>query len=244
MLGDPALREAFLEKEHLHELLAKNTWIFGEAYNLTVNEGSLTEVVRKHVIAAGLPVVVDEPILQTDGRSGRVDLMLTRAMGAHAHSREHVVVELKRPSVAGGEEVIRQTIRYARAIAADPRWADTNTTWTFWAVTYDLDEYGQGQMKLRDRPRGQLEKGDNYTVWLRTWGQLFEDCRARMQFLRDALELQTRNEVGVRHLQTAYPAHMPVIVEESEPDGSAHLRAVKRTRAARSMTTKAKRSKR
>jgi hypothetical protein len=34
MLGDPALRDTFLERDHLHELLAKNTWIFGDAYSL------------------------------------------------------------------------------------------------------------------------------------------------------------------------------------------------------------------
>src|SRR5688572_22811676 len=95
MLGDRALRDTFLERDHLHELLAKNTWIFGDAYSLTVSDESLTEAVRNHIEAAGLPIVVDEPVLQSDGRQGRVDLMLTRALGAPAHSREHLIIELK-----------------------------------------------------------------------------------------------------------------------------------------------------
>jgi hypothetical protein len=40
MINDPSLRQHFLEREHLHELLARNTWIFGEAYNLTASDES------------------------------------------------------------------------------------------------------------------------------------------------------------------------------------------------------------
>jgi hypothetical protein len=51
-------------------------------------------------------------------------------------------VELKRPTVTGGEEIVAQVKKYARALAANPRWTDTKTTWTFWAVTYELDSFG------------------------------------------------------------------------------------------------------
>jgi len=229
MLADPALRETFLEREHLHELLAKNTWIFGDAYALTVSDESLTEAVRQHVEAASLSVVVDENVLQSDGRQGRLDLMLTRALGAPAHSREHLVIEIKRPTVDGGEKIVSQVKRYARALAADARWADTKTTWTFWAVTYDLDAYGKAEISQADRPRGRIDVGANYVVWLRTWGSLLEDCRARMNYLREALELETKKEAGVRHLRDNYPGHMPEIVETSV-NGRVRQSSVKRTR--------------
>ena len=112
MLVDPSLRDGFLEREHLHELLTKNTWIFGDAYALTASDNSLTEAVRRHVEKAQLDVVVDEPIRQSDGRQGRLDLMFTRALGSPAHSREHLVVELKRPTVKGGEEIVSQVKKY------------------------------------------------------------------------------------------------------------------------------------
>lgn len=230
MLADPALREGFLEREHLHELLAKNTWIFGDAYALTVSDESLTEAVRHHVEAASLPVVVDENVLQSDGRQGRVDLMLTRALGAPAHSREHLVIEIKRPTVRGGEEIVSQVKRYARALAADARWVDTKTTWTFWAVTYDLDSFGKAEISQADRPRGRIDVGVNYVVWLRTWGSLLEDCRARMSYLREALELETKKEAGVRHLRDNYPGQMPEIVE-APVNGRLRQASVKRTRS-------------
>ena len=229
MLADPDLRAGFLEREHLHDLLAKNTWIFGDAYALTVSDGSLTETVRRHVDSAGLKIAVDEPVLQSDGRSGRVDLVLTRALGVVNHSREHLVIELKRPSVKGGLEVITQIKKYARALAADPRWAATRTTWTFTAVTYELDSDGESETNQRDRPRDMVHSGPNYNIWLRTWGGLLEDCRARLQYLRDALEIETKKEAGVRHLQQNYAESMPEIVEK-KINGRVRQVSVKRPR--------------
>ena len=155
--------------------------------------------------------------------------MFTRALGALAHSREHLVVELKRPTVKGGEEIVSQVKKYARALAADARWADTNTKWTFWAVTYELDSFGQDEVNQADRPRGRIDVGKNHVVWLRTWGTLLEDCRARMQFLREALEIETNQEAGVRHLQQNYSDSMPRIVE-TEKEGRQTLASVRRRR--------------
>jgi len=229
MLATPELREEFLERDHLHELLAKNTWIFGDAYSLTASDEYLTDAVRRHVQLSGLDIVVDEPVLQSDGRRGRVDLMLTRALGAPAHSREHLVIELKRPSVRGGEDIVAQVKKYARALAGDARWAGTDTRWTFWAVVYDLDAYGQAEITQRDRPRGRIDLGDYHSAWLRTWGSLLKDCRARMNYLREALETETRKEAGVRHLQQTHSAHMPAIVE-TVTNGRVEQVAVKRVR--------------
>lgn len=229
MLADPDLRAGFLERDHLHELLAKNTWIFGDAYALTASDESLTEGVRRHVEKANLDIVVDEPILQSDGRQGRVDLMLTRALGALAHSREHLVIELKRPTVTGGEEIVAQVKRYARALAADPRWTDTNTRWTFWAVTYALDEYGEGEIDQPDRPRGRIDIGKHHVAWLRTWGSLLEDCRSRLEYLREALVTETKKEAGVRHLKQNYAESMPDVVETTT-NGRVKQASVQRTR--------------
>jgi hypothetical protein len=91
---------------------------------------------------AGRRVRRDKQASPQNHRQGRVDLMLTRALGAPAHWREHLVIELKRPTVTGGEEIVAQVKKSARALAADPRWTDTKTTWTFWAVTYELDSFG------------------------------------------------------------------------------------------------------
>jgi len=78
MLFDPDLKKHFKERAQLHQILADNTWIFGEEFALAVNDQSLTAVLRQALKAAGREIVIDEPVRRSDGRLGRVDLMLTR----------------------------------------------------------------------------------------------------------------------------------------------------------------------
>jgi hypothetical protein len=66
--------------------------------------------------------------------------------------------------------VITQIKQYARALAANARWSNTKTAWTFTAVTYELDSDGVAETNQRDRPRNMIHIGENYTIWLRTWG--------------------------------------------------------------------------
>lgn len=49
LLFDPEYKSRFKERSQLHRILAdNNTWLFGEEFSLTVDDQSLTEVLRKH----------------------------------------------------------------------------------------------------------------------------------------------------------------------------------------------------
>ena len=60
MLFDSELKKSFKERAQLHRILADNTWVFGEEFALTVDDRSLTEVLRQHLKSAGQEVVIDE----------------------------------------------------------------------------------------------------------------------------------------------------------------------------------------
>jgi len=97
------------ERSQLHRMIAEsNTWIFGEEFHMTVDDQSLTEVLRKHQKLIGTNTVIDRPVTRVDGKVGIVDLMLSRAI---PHQREgeceHLVVELKRPSCKIGSAEIK-----------------------------------------------------------------------------------------------------------------------------------------
>src|SRR5208282_1427969 len=62
MLFDPDLKKHFKERAQLHQILADNTWIFGEEFALAVNDQSLTEVLRQALKAADREIVIDEPV--------------------------------------------------------------------------------------------------------------------------------------------------------------------------------------
>ena len=66
------------KRSQLHRILAENTWIFGEHFNLTVDDQSLTNVLRKHARVFGSDLVIDRPVTKVGGSQGIVDLMMSR----------------------------------------------------------------------------------------------------------------------------------------------------------------------
>ena len=75
MLFDPDLKKHFKERSQLHRILADNTWVFGQEFALTVDDRSLTEVLRQHLKAAGREIVINEPVKRLDDTTGIVDLI-------------------------------------------------------------------------------------------------------------------------------------------------------------------------
>ena len=49
---------------------------------------------------------------------------------------------------------------------------------------YDLDRIRKHEINRPDLPHGRIDSGKNYVAWLRIWGSLLEDCRARLEYLR------------------------------------------------------------
>src|SRR5205823_12358885 len=132
-----------------------------------------------------------EAVLRDDGTVGIVDLMLSRSIPqSRTDEREHLIVELKRPKKVIDSGVYDQIESYALAVAADERFRDTKTRWIFWAVSNDISETVRKKAKQRNRPEGILYDDDEgrITVWVRSWGQIIQDCRARLEFFRQQLE--------------------------------------------------------
>ena len=81
LLFDPESKKLLKERSQLHRMIAENnTWIFGEEFNLTVDDQSLTAVLRKHRKLIGEETVIDQPVKKIDGKVGIVDLMLSRSV--------------------------------------------------------------------------------------------------------------------------------------------------------------------
>src|SRR5690606_24972393 len=103
-----------LERAQLHEVVAQNVWLFGEQYTLTVSDKDLTHVLRKHAKSQPGAKIIDRPVKRADGSVGIVDLMLSRAAKpVRSGEIEHLIVELKRPTVAVGVTELTQAFSYA-----------------------------------------------------------------------------------------------------------------------------------
>jgi hypothetical protein len=141
-----------------------------------------------------------------------VDLMLSRTIPQpRADEREHLVVELKRPKQDIDSTVATQIESYALAVAADERFRDTKTRWIFWAVSNDISETVRKKAKQRNRPEGILYDDDEgrITVWVRSWGQIIQDCRARLEFFRQQLEYSADKDSALTYLRKTHERYLP-----------------------------------
>jgi hypothetical protein len=220
LVFEPESKEVLLERRQLHKILEHETWIFGEQFNLTLSDQSLTEVLRRHLRILGREhEAVNASVHRENGSSGIVDLMLSRIIPMpRADQREHLVVELKRPSKKIDLEVLHQIQSYAFAVAEDERFRDTETTWVFWAMSNEMSNDARRSAHQSNRPEGLVfeDAQVRIQVWAKTWGQLLEDCRARLDFFQRSLEYTADDESALEYLRTVYAQYMPSALLDQE----------------------------
>ncbi|RJO73137.1 MAG: DNA mismatch repair protein [Myxococcales bacterium] len=201
------------ERQHLHRIIAENTWIFGEEFHLSVDDQSLTEVLRKHLAILDKDRTELAPVKTLEGGTGIVDLMLSKKIPQPRRDQiEHLVIELKRPSQDITSEVTTQIEKYAFAVAEDERFKGTPTRWIFWAVSNDMDKHTRRKTtNQKNRPDGILHEAEdqNITIWVKTWAQIIEACRARLAFFQEGLNYMATQDAGLSYVQELYSKYLP-----------------------------------
>jgi hypothetical protein len=211
----PDSRETLLERKQLHKILAKETWIFGEEFNLSVSDKSLTEVLRKHIHLLGREPEKLETVLRDDDSVGIVDLMLSRRIPQpKAEEREHLVIELKRPKQSVDSTVVDQITSYAFAVANDERFKDTKTRWVFWAISNEVGDSVRWRAKQRNRPEGLLHDDEEGRVfiWVKSWGQVIEECRGRLEFFQEQLQYSADDATALEYLRKIHEQYLPKVL--------------------------------
>lgn len=217
LIFTPDSKRQLLERDQLQNILVNETWIFGEEFNLTLHERSLTEVLRQHLHLLGRDDFVSSPTLRDDGSSGRVDMMLSRLVPqTRPEDREHLVVELKRPSQCIDSKIASQIESYAFAVMDDERFRDTGTKWTFFAISNDMSDNVRKKVRQAGRAEGILyeDEGGKIKVWVKTWGQLIESSRARLTFFADRLGYAADDESALAYLRKTHEQYLPTCLAE------------------------------
>ena len=240
LLYDPQSRATLKERSQLHKLISRNTWIFGDEFYLVNNDESLTNVLRKHVQNVAFDVDLDTPVLREDGSTGVVDIglsnvppepeeekdvIVSKILERHpSEGKHHLVIELKRPSQNITSEVIGQVRSYAFAVAADERFQNVRTNWTFWALSNKMNEQAQLESQMENQPQGVVyqSKADarrnyNMTIWAKSWSEIIEECTARLKFFQDRLNYNASQSSGRKYLREAYPKFIPPKPEDEKP---------------------------
>jgi hypothetical protein len=148
-----------------------------------------------------------------------VDLMLSRSVPQnHVEEREHLVVELKRPSAKVGPKEITQIEQYAYTVADDERFRHLETRWSFWIISNDLERFAKVKTRQKDRPRGQISETEDgrIKVWVKTWSEILAEANARMRFVQQHLQANVDKENALKYLKRNYDRYLKGVAEDED----------------------------
>lgn len=203
-------KKIFLERDQLHKMLEQEAWLFHEEFALSASEKRLEDVLEKHIGKLGDR---GEPVLLPDGKTGRIDMLLSKVNQPRDGEFDYLVVELKRPTKKIDSDVISQVKKYAMAVANDERFKGEPAKWTFIAISNDMDEYAHLDATQRDKPKGMIwDHSDlNITVWVKTWAEIIGAARAKLNFINDKLEYKADHESAIEYLEETHNKFIPRI---------------------------------
>jgi hypothetical protein len=212
LLFDEKSKKQLLERKGLHRIIAGESWIFGEEYNLTNDDENLREVLKKHQERLGNKIDIHNPVLLPDGKGGVIDLVLGRTIPMpRADEHENLVIELKRPKVPIDQKALDQIDKYANAVASDERFRNTNTKWKFIAVSNEITDDVLRKAKQKGLPQGCVYDytEEKISVWVKTWSTVLDECKSRLQFFQERLDFKSERNDAIAHLRQTYNKYLP-----------------------------------
>ena len=164
---------------------------------MAADDESLDEVLNKHLKILGRTRQDDTPVLDEHGRVRIIDLMLSKRIPLpNPEQRQHLVIELKRPKQRIDGRVHNQIVEYAITVRNDERFRDTQTEWHFWAVSNEMDQSVRALANQKNRAAGLLHDGtENVYVWAKTWAQIIQECKGRLEFFGNRLQYQADRDL-------------------------------------------------
>ncbi len=218
LIFDKETKKTLLERDQLHKILESEAWIFDEEFALSGSEKSLEDVLALHLGKMRGKEDLD-PVLREGDQEGRIDLMFSRVVQPRHDERDHLVVELKRPSQNINSKILSQVESYAIAVAEDPRFLKEKTRWRFIVVSNSMDDHAKRKASQKDRRKGLIfDDGDiNIQVWAFEWTDIIANARARLQFINESLSYEASRETSRAYLEKTHAKFIPDI-DSSEND--------------------------
>jgi hypothetical protein len=101
------------------------------------------------------------------------------------------------------------------AVSKDERFHTVKgVRWHFWIVSNSYDEFARADIEGGPDPARQLiHRKDNISVGIKTWGELIEENRARLQFFQEHLQHSADESAAIQHLQQKHSKYLEGVME-------------------------------
>ncbi|MBK7691210.1 MAG: hypothetical protein IPJ31_08865 [Bacteroidetes bacterium] len=189
------LNKDFLERRHLHKIIIQETWLFGEEYTYGVDDVTLKNVLKSY-LKDSLKRDDFEEILESEDNSelGTIpDVCLWQQYSNGKSGFENLVIELKKPKLDAGFDEKTQIESYATKVANDKRFPKGKTRWKFILVTKDIKREIEPLLNQKNRKYGHIHEGDNFDVFILTWGDIITEAKIRHNFIKEKLNINLQN---------------------------------------------------
>ena len=218
ILFEEESKKKIKERTQLHKVLAENTWIFGEKYNLWVSDGDLTRILEKYREFLSPDIVIDKPVTIDGKKRGLIDLMLSKQVKRQNEQViENLIIELKAPKHKLDSSDVVQIKKYAQAVTEDERFNFVKgVTWDFWLISNSYDRFVARDIRAGPNSSKHLVADDpemNYRIGIRTWGELLEENRDRLQFFQKHLEHKADRSVAMQYLRERHAEFLHGVVD-------------------------------
>ena len=205
------------ERQHLHKIIIKETWIFGDEYTYGVDDVSLKNVLHTYLKEClqrddFVEIVSSE---KNDDLSTIPDVCLWQQYSLGNSGYENLVIELKKPILNAGFAEKTQIESYATKVANDKRFSKSKTRWKFILVTKDIKKEIEPLLNQKNRKYGHIAEGANYDVFVLTWGDIITDAKIRLNYIKDKLNISLQgNEQGLNYIKNKYKEYLPSNIGE------------------------------
>lgn len=205
------------ERRHLHMILEKELWVFGEGYSTMTSEKSLNSLLAKNLELSDLKMGAMPPVKTMDGKEGRTDLHFAVKCQEHDRTR-HLIVELKRPSTVASDAELAQVRKYGRVIASNPAFRTVQSEWDIVLVVSkispqvarDILNKNTGLFQEYNEPGEPLVR-----MFVRTWASVIEENRRRIDFMNRSLMFNPDLDDGIGYLREKYPDYVPAEIPDA-----------------------------
>ncbi len=212
IIYDKDLHKNFKERKHLHKIIVNETWIFGDEYTYGVDDITLKNVLKAYLKDAMKREDFEEVISSEENSELQTipDVCLWQQYSQGNAGMENLVIELKKPKLDAGWDEKTQIESYATKVANDRRFPKNKTRWKFILVTKDIRNEIEPLLKQKNRKYGHIHEGDNFDVFILTWGDIINEAKIRHNFIKEKLNLNLQgNEEGLGYLRSKYKEYLP-----------------------------------
>lgn len=216
IVADKEVNKYLKERAHLQHIIESEYWIFGEQYNFMSPKGG--DITLANVLKAHLSILGRDELSVSISPNELTDIpdicLYQQYFLGKPDEYENLVIELKRPGNLT-EDNIMQIKKYANAVADDNRFDKSKIKWTFFLINTGFNKTVKSETNQKGRDKGLIYEPEdsNIKVWCKTWGEIIQECKGRIEFVRNQMEISLEsNQEGIRYLRDKYTEYLPELI--------------------------------